>query len=179
MKAIVAVYQDWGIGKDGTQPVTLAADRRFFRETTRGACVLVGRRTLADFPGGKPLPSRVNLVLSRRAGAIAGAQICATVEQAVRQAKEQERSFVIGGGSVYRQLLPYCNEAYVTKLAVCPDSDTWFPNLDQDPAWCLAEILRTGTEDGIGYTICRYVRLYTPQTKENDVAAELGKDSNF
>ena len=65
MDLIVAVYDDWGIGKDGTQPVALSADRKFFRETTRGATVIVGRKTLADFPGGKPLPNRVNIVEDR------------------------------------------------------------------------------------------------------------------
>lgn len=65
MKAIVAVYDDWGIGANGTQPVALSADRKFFREMTRGACVIVGRQTLADFPGGRPLPGRENRVLTR------------------------------------------------------------------------------------------------------------------
>ena len=64
MKAIVAVYDDWGIGANGTQPVAVSADRKFFRETTRGSAVIVGRRTLADFPGGKPLPNRVNIVIT-------------------------------------------------------------------------------------------------------------------
>ena len=65
MELIVAVHDDWGIGKDGTQPVALTADRKFFRETTRGAMVIVGRRTIDDFPGKKPLPSRVNVALTR------------------------------------------------------------------------------------------------------------------
>ena len=65
MELIVAVYDDWGIGRDGTQPIALTADRKFFRETTRGAMVIVGRRTIADFPGQKPLPGRVNVALSR------------------------------------------------------------------------------------------------------------------
>ena len=65
MELIVAVYDDWGIGCCGTQPVALSADRKFFRETTKGAMVIVGRKTLGDFPGGKPLPGRTNVVLSR------------------------------------------------------------------------------------------------------------------
>ena len=66
MKAIVAVYDDWGIGCNGTQPVAVSADRKFFRSTTAGAAVIVGRRTLEDFPGGRPLPKRLNIVLSRQ-----------------------------------------------------------------------------------------------------------------
>ena len=65
MELIVAVYDDWGIGAEGTQPVALSADRKFFREITKGACVIVGRKTLGDFPGGKPLPNRINVVISR------------------------------------------------------------------------------------------------------------------
>jgi len=61
LNLIVAVYDDWGIGANGTQPVALSADRRFFRETTRGAMVIVGRRTIEDFPGQKPLPGRVKI----------------------------------------------------------------------------------------------------------------------
>ena len=65
MELIVAVYDDWGIGRDGTQPVALSADRKFFRTTTRGAMVIAGRRTIEDFPGKQPLPGRVNVALSR------------------------------------------------------------------------------------------------------------------
>ena len=66
MELIVAVYDDWGIGKNGTQPIALSADRKFFRETTKGAMVIVGRKTLADFPGGNPLPNRTNLVQTKQ-----------------------------------------------------------------------------------------------------------------
>ena len=83
MKAIVAVYDDWGIGANGTQPVVLSADRKFFREMTRGACVVVGRRTLADFPGGRPLPNRENRVLTRdKNRTIPGAVLCGSPEEA-------------------------------------------------------------------------------------------------
>ena len=103
MDLIVAVYDDWGIGRDGTQPVALSADRKFFRQTTKGA-------------------------------------------------------MVIGGGSVYRQLLPYCDTAYVTKVHVTPESDTFFPNLDEDKDWYLAETLQSGEENGIAYEMCLYKR---------------------
>ena len=83
MELIVAVYDDWGIGKDGTQPVALSADRKFFRETTKGATVIVGRKTLADFPGGRPLPNRVNVVLTRQKTEIEGVVLCNSPEEAV------------------------------------------------------------------------------------------------
>ena len=156
MEAIVAVYEDWGIGRDGTQPVALAADRRFFREMTRGAMVIVGRRTVADFPGQKPLPGQVNVVLTRSDGEIPGFTVCASPEEAAELAKMAQKAMVIGGGSVYRQMLPYCDSALVTKVHCNPGSDTFFPNLDEDPAWDLSEILFSGEENGISYEMCRY-----------------------
>lgn len=158
MELIVAVYDDWGIGRDGTQPVALSADRKFFRETTRGAMVIAGRRTIADFPGQKPLPNRVNIALTRQASEIPGFTICRSPEEAAELAKNAERAFVIGGGSVYRQMLPMCDKAYITKVHCTIDSDTYFPNLDEDPDWELTEVLQAGEEDGISYEMCLYRR---------------------
>ena len=158
MELIVAVYDDWGIGRDGTQPVALSADRRFFRETTRGAMVIVGRRTIQDFPGQKPLPGRINVALTRTAAEIPGFTVCRSPEEAVELAKTAGRAMVIGGGSIYRQMLPYCDKAYVTKVHARPESDTFFPNLDDDPQWALSEVLLSGEEDGISYEMCLYKR---------------------
>lgn len=158
MELIVAVYDDWGIGRDGTQPIALSADRKFFRETTRGAMVIVGRRTIQDFPGQKPLPGRVNVALSRSCQEIPGFAVCQTPEQALELARSAGRAMVIGGGSVYRQMLPYCDSAYVTKVHVCPPSDTFFHNLDQDPQWELSETIQSGEENGIGYEMLLYRR---------------------
>ena len=158
MEAIVAVYEDWGIGRDGTQPIALSADRKFFREMTRGAMVIVGRRTVADFPGQKPLPGRVNVVLTRQEIEIPGFTVCGSPEEAVELAKTAEKAMVIGGGSIYRQMLPFCDRAIITKVHVTPESDTFFPNLDEHPEWELAEILRSGEENGIAYEMCVYTR---------------------
>ena len=157
MELIVAVYDDWGIGKDGTQPVALSADRKFFRETTRGAAVIVGRRTVEDFPGQKPLPGRRNILLSRQLREMAGFEIAASPDEAAKMCRGQ-RAMVIGGGSIYRQMLPICDTAYVTKVHARPDSDTFFPDLDADPQWTLAEILQSGEENGISYEMCLYKR---------------------
>ena len=159
MELIAAVYDDWGIGANGTQPVALGADRRFFRETTKGATVIVGRRTVEDFPGQKPLPGRVNILLSRSAQAREGFIVCTDSRQAIEKSKNASRVFVIGGGSIYRQLLPICSIAYITKVHTKVDSDTFLPNLDMDPQWHLACILETGEENGISYEICRYERM--------------------
>ena len=158
MDAIVAVYDDWGIGADGTQPIALSTDRKFFRETTRGAMVIVGRRTIDDFPGKKTLPGRVNVALTRGDAEIPGFTLCHSPEEAAELAKAAERAVVIGGGSIYRQMLPFCDRAYVTKVHVTPESDTFFPNLDEDPAWELSEVLQSGEENGIGYEMCLYRR---------------------
>ena len=158
MDLIVAVYEDWGIGCCGTQPVALSVDRRFFRETTRGATVIAGRKTVADFPGGKPLPDRKNILLSRQKIEMPGFTVCHSPEEAVAATKEDARVFVIGGGSVYRQMLPLCEKAYVTKVYACPQSDTYFPDLDADPQWRLTEILMSGEENGIQYEMCLYAR---------------------
>ena len=158
MELIVAVYEDWGIGQNGTQPIALSADRKFFRETTRGAMVIVGRRTVEDFPGGNPLPGRVNVLLTRTKRAFPGFAVAASPEDALRLAKTAGRAMVIGGGSIYRQMLPYCDTAYVTKVHTRPESDTYFPNLDEDSDWHLAEILQSGEENGIAYEMCLYKR---------------------
>ena len=158
MELIVAVYEDWGIGKDGTQPIALSADRKFFRETTRGAMVIVGRRTVEDFPGQQPLPGRVNVVLSRSCSQLPGFTVCSSPEEAADLASNAERAMVIGGGSIYRQMLPMCDTAYVTKVHCTPDSDTFFPDLDAAPDWYLAETLLSGEENGIAYDMCLYRR---------------------
>lgn len=159
MELIVAVYDDWGIGSQGTQPVALKADRKFFRETTRGAMVIVGRRTIEDFPDKKPLPGRVNVALTRSEGEIQGFTVCHSTEEVLDMAQKAEQTMVIGGGSIYRQLLPYCDTAYVTKVHCTPNSDTFFPNLDGDNCWKLDEIMQSGEENGIAYEMCRYVRV--------------------
>lgn len=158
MELIVAVYEDWGIGREGTQPIALSADRKFFRQTTKGAMVIVGRRTLEDFTGKQPLPGRVNVALTRSKAEIPGFTLCHTPEDALALAQTADRAFVIGGGSVYLQLLPHCTRAYVTKVHCQPQSDTFFPNLDESPDWVLETILQSGEENGIPYEMCLYRR---------------------
>ena len=159
MDLIVAVYDDWGIGRDGTQPIALSTDRKFFRETTRGAMVIVGRKTIDDFPGKKPLPGRVNVALTRSDMEIPGFTVCHSPEEAAELAKTAEKAMVIGGGSIYRQMLPLCDRAYVTKVHVTPESDTFFPNLDEAEDWERSEILQSGEENGILYEMCLYKRI--------------------
>lgn len=158
MELIVAVYDDWGIGCEGTQPVALSVDRKFFREMTKGAMVIAGRRTIGDFPGKKPLPGRINVALTRTQQEIPGFTVCTSPEEAVELAKTAQRAMVIGGGSVYRQMLPYCDTAYITKVHTTIACDTYFPNLDEMEDWYVAETMMSGEENGIGYEMLLYKR---------------------
>ena len=158
MELIVAVYDDWGIGKDGTQPIALSSDRKFFRETTRGAMVIAGRRTIEDFPGKKPLPGRVNVALSRQNTEIPGFTLCHSPEEALELAKTAERTFVIGGGSVYTALLSRCKRVYLTKVdQAAENADTFFPNLDKLPNWKVEKRSEPVEENGLTYRFIDYV----------------------
>ena len=159
MEAIVAVYSDWGIGCCGTQPVVVPADRKHFRDVTAGAAVIVGRRTLADFPGGKPLKNRVNIVLTKQDIEIEGAIVVHSVEEALAEAAKTERCLCIGGESVYRQFFPYIDRVHVTKVEACPESDAYFPNLDADGVWRVAEPGEAMEHEGLGYRFMVYERI--------------------
>lgn len=159
MEAIVAVYSDWGIGSGGTQPVVLKADRVHFRELTMGAAVIVGRKTLEDFPGGKPLKGRHNIVVSRQEIKIEGAELVHSTEEALAAAARQERCLVIGGASVYRQFMPYVDTVHITKIDLAPASDSFFPDLDADPCWQRLEEEQWQEEDGLRYCFVTYKKI--------------------
>ena len=167
LEAIVAVYADWGIGANGTQPLTLRADRRRFRALTEGAAVIVGRRTLADFPGGQPLKNRANIVLSRQEIAVEGAALVRSAEEALAEASIHERAFVIGGESVYKALLPHIDRVYLTKIDSSPHSDAYFPNLDADPGWRIADPGAPEEEDGVLFRFMVYERRSEKSVAEN------------
>ena len=158
MELIVAVYDDWGIGCEGDQPIALDADRKFFRRTTAGSTVIVGRKTIGSFPGQQALPKRRNILLSRQDIAIPGFELAHSPEEAMEMSRADAKVFVIGGGTVYRQMLPMCDRAIITKVHTTAPCDTWFPNLDESPDWKLDEIIESGEEDGIAYEMCVYVR---------------------
>ena len=158
MNAIVAVYSDWGIGDGGTQPIVLSADRKHFRELTSGAAVIVGRKTLEDFPGGKPLRGRHNIVVTRSLTEIEGAEVVRSAQEALEAAAKFENCFVIGGASIFEQFFPYTDRVYITKLFCRPESTRFFPDLDSDSAWSCVEASRLYEEDGVKYCFCTYER---------------------
>ena len=159
MEAIVAVYSDWGIGIDGTQPVVVKADRAHFIELTRGAAVIVGRRTLADFPGGRPLKGRNNIVITRQSIEIEGAEVAHTTEEAIELAKKYPRTLVLGGASVFKKFMPYLDTVHVTKIDLKPESDSYFENLDASSQWQQLEEDNWLDEDGLRYCFVTYKRI--------------------
>ena len=154
MEAIVAVYSDWGIGAEGTQPIVVPEDRRRFAELTRGATLIVGSKTLRDFPESQPLKGRRNLVMTRQDEEIPGAEIVHTPEQAMELCRG-ERTFVVGGATVYMAMFPYLDKIYVTKINAAPACDAYFPNLDSLPDWEMtdSEAFRSG---GVPCEFCVY-----------------------
>ena len=159
MKAIVAVYHkdedsEWGIGRDGTQPLVLNADRKFFRITTFGATVIVGYKTMLDFPNSEPLNGRRNIILTRKE--IPGLEIVHSIEEL--NFEELKDAFVIGGASVYNQLFPYCDEVFVTHIYEDISPDVYFPKLNNSQNW-ETEILQSGIENNIPYKIIKYTKI--------------------
>ena len=157
MDAIVAVYSDWGIGADGTQPLVLKADRQHFVELTRGRTVIVGRRTLADFPGGRPLRGRRNIIMTRQDTAVEGAELAHSAEEAAAMCAGD--AMVLGGQSVFRDMLPYIDRVFVTKINSCPYSDSYFENLDAAPVWRVVSRSETLREGDIEYSFICYERI--------------------
>lgn len=138
MNLIVAVDENWGIGKDNKLLVSIPADMKFFRETTTGKVVVMGRKTLESFPGGLPLKNRTNIVLTHNLSYQAkGAVLVHSEEELMRELENypSEDVYVIGGESIYRQLLPYCDTAHVTKIGYTYEADSYFPNLDELDQW--------------------------------------------
>ncbi len=132
--AIVHADREWGIGKGNDMMFSLPKDMKFFRQTTLGHTVVMGGKTLRSFPGGTPLKNRTNIVLSR--GQVRDdCVIVRSYEELKKElkAREREEIYVIGGGEVYRELLPYCDKALVTKVDAVGGAEVFFPDLDAHP----------------------------------------------
>ena len=138
MNLIVAVDKNWAIGKNNKLLVSIPSDMKFFRETTSGKVVVMGRKTLESFPNGLPLKNRVNIVLTSDPNyQVRGAVIVHSIEEALKEVEKYptEDVYVIGGETIYRQMLPYCDVAHVTKIDHAYEADAYFPNLDEMPEW--------------------------------------------
>ena len=161
MNLIVNVDKNWAIGYKGRLLVSIPEDMKFFRSETTGKVVVLGRKTLATFPGGLPLKNRTNIILTRNPDFTAkGAVVCHDVEEALEELKKypSEDVYIIGGDTIYRQFLPYCDVAHVTRTDHAYDADAWFPNLDEDPDWELTGQRGEKTYFDLEFTFCRYER---------------------
>ena len=138
MNLIAAVDKNWAIGRNNKLLVSIPDDMKFFRETTTGKVVVMGRKTLESFPGKKPLKNRVNIVLTGdRSYQADGAVIVHDMEELHEELKKypSEDIYVIGGESIYKQLLDECDVAHITKIDFAYEADAWFPNLDEKEEW--------------------------------------------
>ncbi len=162
MKLLVAADRKGGIGKNGTLLVpNLSEDMKFFRRTTLGKTVIMGRSTLESFPGKRPLADRRNIVLSRTLPQSGEYEICRSVEALTRLIKDEPADdlFVIGGGQVYEELLPYCDEALVTEIDAEFEADTWIPLLKEMPEWERVSESQPVFESGLSYRFVVYRRI--------------------
>ena len=163
MNLIVAVDENWAIGRDGDLLAHMKEDMKFFRAITKDHVVLMGRKTLDSFPGGNPLKNRTNIVLTANLEfEREGVTVVHSIEELLAEAKKYpaEELYVIGGGRVYQELLPYCTKAYITHIhKAFEGADTWFPNLKEDSAWRLTETGASFEQDDFTYTFTTYERV--------------------
>lgn len=162
MKAIVAADLNWGIGKDNNLLVSIPSDMKNFRALTIGNVVIMGRKTFESLPNQAPLEERENIVITKDINFKAkGITVVHSLEELDSEIEgiDEDRVFVIGGGSIYNQLIDRCDEVYVTKINYSYKADTFFPNLDQDPNWIMIEESDEHTYFDIEYTFAKYRRV--------------------
>ncbi len=158
IRAIVHADREWGIGKGNDMMFSLPKDMKYFRETTMGHVVVMGGNTLRSFPNQKPLKNRVNIVLTR-------GQVCdecivvRSYDELKKEMKvrENEEIYIIGGGAVYQELLPYCHEALVTKVEAIGGAEVFFPNLDTHPDFICVDEGEAIEDNGYTVRFTRYV----------------------
>ena len=161
MNIIVAVDKNWAIGYQNKLLNSIPEDMKFFRETTTGNVVVMGRKTLESFPNGRPLKNRTNVVITRQKDyEVPGAVVVHSVEEALEYLKDfrSENIYVIGGASIYEQMLPYCDVAHVTVMDYAYQADSWFPNLDEMDDFVIAADSEEKTYFDLEYCFKMYVR---------------------
>jgi dihydrofolate reductase len=161
MNLIVAVDENWAIGNKNALLVSIPADHKMFRQETTGKVVVLGRKTLETFPQGLPLKNRTNIILSSRQDyQVEGAIVVHNLEELMEELKKyrDEDVYIIGGESVYRQCLPYCRTAHVTKIDRAYEADAYFPNLDKLPEWEITADSEEQVYFDITYHFLKYER---------------------
>lgn len=159
MNIIVAVDKNYGIGRDGGLLFSIPEDMAYFRSMTRGKTVIMGRKTLDSLPGGRPLKDRRNIVFSRSADfEREGVERVSSGEELLDIIKDEEDAFVIGGEAIYREMLPYCDKAYVTMVDAEAEADRFFPRMDDMADWILAQASEWKEHEGIRFQFREYHR---------------------
>ncbi len=161
MNLIVAVDSNWAIGNKNQLLVRIPNDHKHFREETTGKVVVLGRKTLETFPQGQPLKNRTNIILSKDPNyQVKDAIVVHSIEELLEELKKykDEDIYIIGGDSVYKQMLPYCNVAHVTKIDHAYEADAYFPNLDEDKGWEITADSDEQTYFDIAYHFLKYER---------------------
>jgi len=159
MNIIVAVDNHWAIGYQNQLLVRIPADQRFFRDETINKAVIMGRKTFESFPAGQALKQRLNVVITSDLNyKLKDAVVVHSIEEALNAVKsyKSEDIYIIGGASIYKQMLPYCDVAHVTKIDYRYQADTYFPNLDESPEWVMTGESDEQTYYDLDYTFCRY-----------------------
>ena len=159
MNLIAAVDSNWAIGFQNSLLVRIPEDQKWFRETTTGKAVIMGRKTLESFPNKAPLKNRTNIVITNDKNyKVEGAIVVHTIEDAIKAAADfaDEDIYVIGGESIYRQMLPYCNVAHITKIDYAYQADAYFPNLDKEEDWKITETSDERTYFDLIYEFVKY-----------------------
>ena len=162
MRIIVAADDNWGIGKDGKLLYHIPADMKVFKQKTLYNIVIMGRKTLESLPDGKPLKSRINVIMTRNQDFTKeGCFIVHNVEelQALCERWNTSDIYVIGGSEIYRELLPYCDTVFLTKIHAAEEADAYFPDLDKNEAWKLIHETSEKEYNGIRYRFCKYGRV--------------------
>lgn len=171
MQLIVAVDKNWAIGNGNKLLVRIPEDQKFFRETTSGHVVVLGRKTLEEFPGGLPLKGRTNIILSRdRNFTVKDAIIVHSKEELFDELKKyhSDEIFIIGGESIYNMFYEYCDTAHVTKIDYAYQADRYFPNLDKEENWKIDGDSDEHTYFDLEYYFYRY-RNQSPKKIESHI----------
>lgn len=159
MNLIAAVDENWAIGNSGDLLIRIPADHKNFRQETTGKVVVLGRKTLETFPQGLPLKNRTNIILSANPEyKVKDAAVVHSLEELLSELEkyDTEDVYIVGGESIYRQLLPYCNVAHITKIDHAYDADAYFPNLDEMPDWKITADSDEQTYFDITYHFLKY-----------------------
>ena len=162
MNLIAAVDRNWAIGNKGQLLVRIPGDHRMFRQETLDKVVVYGRKTLETFPLSQPLDRRTNIILSANPDyKVRNATVAHSIEEllAILRDYDTEDIYIIGGESIYRQMLPYCDVAHITKVDYQYEADAFFPNLDEDPEWVVTADSDEQTYFDLAYQFVRYERL--------------------